>query len=420
MSDATGQFDLLTARKNKMKTTGRCLGLIGCAGAMLLATGAWAQNSEEEETVPGIRLGPAMRLQPSLGTMVWFTDNRFRSESDEISETGLRFDPSLVLSYAPSLGTYELGYEGQVDPVAEDDYDDHKVFASADVRPLLRHGFKADASYEENHDELGLNRTQGAIDTEALKLDKWESTVLNGEYTFGAPDARVNLSVRGGWRARDYLTNRSLGTKFFDHNATLAGAGATYRVSAKTQLLLDLEHQDIEYEVKANPILDSKLDRALVGVRWAATGKTVGEIMVGYYTRDFDASEREDNEGLDWRAKVIWVPATRTRLTLETAHLNRETHLLGENSINEQAYRLSWKQDWSARMSSDLSVSHYEDDFKGTPREDDSDIATGVLEYELTRRFTIKGGVEYTRRDSSLGRFDFNRTVLFQGFEFVF
>ena len=397
----------------------RYFGLVGCAGALLLTSVTWAQEADDE-SVPGIRLGPAVRLQPSLGTVAWFTDNRFRSENDEISETGLRFDPSLVLSYTPSLGTYEVGYEGQVDPVAEDDYDDHKVFASADVRPLLRHQFKADASHERNHDELGLNRTQGAIDVETLKLDKWENTTLDGEYTFGAPDARVNLSVRGGWRARDYRTNRSLGTRFFDHNIKLAGAGASYRVMAKTQLLLDLEHQDIEYEVNASPTLDSKVDRALVGVRWAATGKTVGEIMVGYYSRDFDSSQRKDNDGADWRAKVIYIPGTRTSLTLETAHLNRETHLLGENSINEQAYRLSWRQDWSARFSSDLAVARFEDDFKGTSREDDSDIGTATLEYELTRKVTIKGGVEHTRRDSSLSRFDFNRTVLFQGFEFVF
>lgn len=403
-----------------MKTRIRNFGILGSAGALLLAPGAWAQSTEAEETVPGIRVGPAMRLQPSLGTTVWFTDNRFRSENDEISETGLRFDPSLVLSYAPSVGAYELGYEGQIDPVAEDDYDDHKVYASADVRPLLRHRVKVDASYEQNHDELGLNRTQGAADNEALRLDKWENTSLNGEYTFGAPDARVNVSVRGGWKGQDYLTNRSLGTRFFDHNATLAGAGATYRVTAKTQFVLDLEHQDVEYEVDANPIFDSKLDRALVGVRWAATAKTVGEILVGYYTRDFDSSQREDNEGADWRAKVIWIPATRTSLTLETAHLNRETHLLGENSIDEQAYRLSWNQDWSARFSSNLAVALFQDDFKGTPREDDSGQGTATLEYELTRRCTIKGGVEYTRRDSSVGDFDFNRTVLFQGFEFVF
>lgn len=414
-----GQFELLSAGKNKMNKKVRSLGLAGCACALLLATGTWAQSAEEQP-VPGIRLGPAMRLQPSLATAVWHTDNRFRSENDKVSDTGLRFDPSVVLSYTPSLGAFALGYEGKIDPVAEDDYDDHKVFATADVRPLLRHRFKADAGYERSHDELGLGRTQGAIDTDGLKLDEWEHTSLNGEYTFGAPEARVNLSVRGGWKAVDYLTNRSLGTFFLDHNATLAGAGATYRVTAKTHLLLDLEHQDIGYDANASPSFDSKLDRALVGMRWAATGKTLGEILVGYYSRNFDAPEREDNEGADWRARVIWIPATRTRLTLETAHLNQETHLLGENSITEQVYSLGWKQDWRSRFASYLTASYFQHDFKGTPREDDSAQAIAMLEYELTRRCTIKGGVIYTRRDSSLSDFDFNRTDLFQGFEFVF
>lgn len=396
-------------------------GWIGACGlvAMLLTAGARAQGESDDE-IAGIRIGQSLRLLPSLGTRAWFTDNRFRSQTGETSETGLRFEPALILSYSPSVGMYKLGYKGMVDPIVEDDYNDREFFLSGDVRPLNRHRLEFDARHQHSHDELGVGRTDNALNLESLELDEWDESSAHGQYTFGASEARMNLSVRGGVADRDYTTNEDQGTRFLDHRATLVGGGATYRVGPKTHLVLDLSHQEFEYDLNAAPTYDSTLERALVGVRWVATAKTTGELLVGYYDRNFESNLRQDVDGVDWRARVIWGPATRTQITLSTGRQIRETHLLGENFINTQFYQATWRQDWTSRLYSDLTGTAYKADFEGTLRDDDSTQFGATLFFEMSRNVTIKAGLEVTHRDSSINTLDYDRNILFQGFEFVF
>lgn len=387
---------------------------------LLLAGGAVAQDADEEE-ISGIRLGPALRLQPSLGTEVFFTDNRFRSEDNEESETGLRLDPSLLLSYTPSAGTYKLGYKGSIDPVVGNDYDDHEVFLTGDLRPLTRHHFEFDANYKQEHDDIGVGRTEGVADPDSLELDEWNEAAAHVQYTFGAPDARINVSARAGVTDRESTTNEAgpFGTRFFDHKSVLFGGGATYRLGPKTQLVLDLQHQEFEYDVDAAPTFDSTLDRGLVGIRWVATAKTTGEILVGYFDRNFDADQREDVDGVDWRATVTWGPVTSTQFSLSTGRLILE-NFQSSDFVNVEYYQLVWRQDWTSRFYSKLKGGLLQSEFEGTTRSDDSTQFGAALFYELSPKVTVKAGVELSTRDSSTNTADYDRNVLFQGFEFVF
>lgn len=404
-----------------MKTKrGWDLAVVG-AWALLWTTGAAIAQDNIDNEAAGIGLGPGLRLLPKLGTEVWHTDNRFRSEADEVSETGLRLLPEAVLRYTPSIGIAQLGYKGVIDPVVEDDYNDRTFFAGVDLRPLLRHRFEADARYRYGHDPLGLSRTDNVPNPEDLDLDEWEDNHLGAQYTFGAPEARINLSVRGQVYDREYQTNRDQGTAFLDYEADTLGAGASYRIGPKTQLVLDYERLETDYDLDAAPSLDSQTDRYLIGVRWVATAKTTGELLVGFFEREFDDPARVKTDGVDWRARVAWVPASRSRLTLTTGRLLRETFfVVGENFLNTQFYDLSWRQDWSARVYTDAKVAVIESEYEGTIRDDDTLSFGATVFFELSRNVTVKAGAEFTDRDSTVNTSDFDRYELFQGFEFVF
>lgn len=386
-------------------------------GTAAMSLGVSAQDDDES----GIGLGPGLRLQPALGTEVWYTDNRFYTDGDEISETGLRFDPSLILSYAPSSGVYKAGYKGQIDPIIEDDYDDHEFFVTADARPLLRHRFEFDARHKEGHDALGLFRTEGttASDPEAPNLDEWESQNVGGQYTFGAPEARINVSLRGAVGSREYQTNRDI-TQFLDHDSTTYGAGATMRVGARTQLVLDYQHQEFDYDVNSTPSFDSKLDRILTGLRWMATAKTSGEVLVGFFDRNFDSDAREDADGVDWRARINWQPASRSLFTLTTGRGIEETFLLGEDFLNDEYAELTWRQDWTQRFHSRTVVGLHQLEYEGLDRDDETLVGGVSLFYQISRHVTVKGGFRLANRDSSATNLDYERYVLFQGFEFEF
>lgn len=404
----------------KKRGKSRTVQSLVAAATLMFCVPAVAQN-EADDQATGIGLGSGLRVLPKLSTEAWHTDNRFYSEGDEVSESGLRLLPEVVLAYTPSIGKAALGYKGKIEPIAEDDYNDREFFATADLRPMLRHRLELDARYKHDHDPLGLSRTENAPDPEALELDEWEENRVGAQYTFGAPEARINVSARAELFDREYQTNRDDGTAFLDYKGTTFGGGLTYRMSAKTQFVLDYEHLETEYDLDAGPTFDSKTDRYLAGLRWLATAKTSGELLVGFFERDFDAEARGTSDGVDWRARIAWVPMSRSQFTLTTGRLLRETALVvGENFLDTQYYDLVWRQDWSSRFYSDAKLALYEGEFDGTVRDDDTLNYGLTLYYELSRKVTVKAGATIIDRDSTVDTNDFDRYELFQGFEFVF
>lgn len=388
---------------------------------LLSMTAVHAQEGVVEDADSGIGLAPGLRLNPKIETQFWQTDNRYRSNSDTRRETGLIIKPELVLAYAQRAGVTQLGYSGAIETVAGEDYNDREVFLKTDLRPMLRHRFEADARYRYGHDAIGIGRTEGIPDPQDLDLDKWEDKSAAGQYTFGAPEARMNLSARAEVYGRDYTTNRDQGTGFLDYDSVSFGGNATYRIGAKTQAVIDYEHQVINFDENANPTYDNTTDRYLTGLRWQATAKTAGEVLVGYFDRDFKAAERGKSDGIDWRAKVAWTPLLRTRLTVTTGRLLRETFLVvGENFVNTRYYELSWRQMWSARLYTDVKGALYDSSYDGTSRSDDTRSGSATLNYELMRNFVVKAGVMYTDRNSTVRVSDYDRYDFYQGFEFVF
>lgn len=384
--------------------------------------------SAQETAGTGVGLGPGLRLEAGLGSRLWFTDNMYRSDGDETDAMGMIVDPSAAVVYSRSHGQYRLGYEGQAasfDTVDEDNYFDSQVFLTGDLQPLSRHRVEFDARYKHGHDSFGSNRTEGQSALVDRELDIWDETGLALKYTFGQREAMLNLYARAGVTDKEYDTNRTapanpaFGTRFLDYGAALVGGGVIYRLSAKTRVVLDLEQQELDYDTDFTPAFDGDSQRALVGLRWLATAKTSGEALIGYYARNFDDSAREDVSGIDWQVRVDWLPRSRSRLSLTTGRLVRETYLLGEDFINEQYLQLGWRQDWSRRLYSETELGFFRHQFEGTARDDDSLAGRATMYYRLTRRLTAKGGIEHSNRDSSASSLDYDRNVIFTGLDVV-
>ncbi|HSW11572.1 MAG TPA: outer membrane beta-barrel protein [Solimonas sp.] len=407
-----------------MKRTRAVHSALAATGLLLICGAAVAQDGEVSGS--GIGIAPGLRLEPSVKSQLWFTDNMYRSDDNETDAMGLIVEPAAVLAYSPSYGRYRLGFLGEAasfDTVDEDNYFDSQLFLTGDLRPLLRHRFEFDARYEHGHDAFGTNRTQGQAALRDREMDIWDETGLTVKYIFGQSEALLNLYGRAGITGKEYDTNRqdpvnpALGTRFLDHDSTLIGGGVIYRLSAKTRFVVDVEQKDIDYDIESTPSFDGDSQRALLGVRWLATAKTSGEAMVGYYARNFDDDGREDVSGIDWQVRVDWRPRLRSNFTLTTGRFVRETFLLGEDFINEQYAQLGWRQDWSERLYSETELGYFQHKFEGTSRDDDTVALRSALYYRMTRRITAKGGFEHTTRDSSTTSLDFQRNVLFTGLD---
>jgi len=152
-----------------------------------------------------------------------------------------------------------------------------------------------------------------------------------------------------------------------------------------------------------------------VGMAWAATAKTSGEIKVGGYQRDHKESYSDDKDGFHWEVNLLWNPRTYSSLELGTRRLSRETYGEGDY-IDSARYETNWNHIWSHRVTSQVSFQYDNDAYIGSPREDKWYKGGASVDYSLRRWVDLNAGYRYEKRSSSEDNLSYDRNVFFFGF----
>lgn len=368
----------------------------------------------------GVALGPGMRLEATVEGQTAYTDNFYRTNTNEEDAWSYLLLPGMELTYRQDTGGVRVGYAGEMaehDTRSKDDYFDHKLYLESDYRPMTRHEFRFNFDYLDEHDELGTSRTSGLQAVNNRELDQWTRVNAQARYTYGAPTARFNWHIRGLIRDKEYDTNRvdtqnpAAGTRFLDHSANGFGAGMVISISPRTKAVFDLEHREIAYDVDSNPSFDGEFQRYLLGVRWQATAKTTGEFLVGQYERSFDDSARNDVDNFSWEARVTWAPVNYSTFQLKTGRTAYENFQLGEDFVESDYFELVWRHDWRSTIHTEIGGNISDFNFEGTnpQREDENTAWFANLEVEVAPRYLISFGYTLHERDSSIAAAQYDR-----------
>ncbi len=320
-------------------------------GAFLATALMLGAARAEEPATTGIDLGSGLRFDAGLQNDVRWTDNMYLSEDDEVDATGYMLRPSTWLSYLSGNAGGRLGYRGEIgiwDSPTDDDYVDTEAFAAGGIQPLTKHALEGDAAYKRGHDPIGTGRTQGLTEAQVRdrEIDLWDSYKAALKYTYGAAETKLRPFLRTSFTATHYQSNRkdpadpATGTRFLDNTYLLVGGGLFFALGPRIGFLVDAEHTEIEYDTDLDPALDGSHTQALAGFRYQISAKTHGDVLAGYFFRNFDDGDREDADGLDWRVALNWAPRRRTALSLELGRVAADAILLGENFIDRQFARL--------------------------------------------------------------------------------
>jgi hypothetical protein len=381
-----------------------------CVGMVTLAHAQDDAGSEGQLEPKGLRA--------RVGAVAHFSDNFYNQPRNQSSGWGTLLAPGITYVKQSTKLELESGLEAEYGlfslPGSKDDFLDYGVRLKLATQPTLRNHFRLDGSYRHGHDPFGVDRTEDAtaVDTD---LDEWNRAQGALHYRYGAPGAMLNAEVGVGGLDKTYTTNRSA-TEPLGYDQTTFDYALFYNYSSKTAALIDFSRSDFEFE-RPLGVVDlraGELYRARVGVKWLATGKTSGDVRVGYRRRLFDSGS-PNLEGVDWEAGVDWQPVPRTSLRLETARSEQESYRAEARVIDIRSLSLDWKYNVTARTRATSRLAHVEANFDTSPRDDTLlDASVGVEHLVLSYLWAV-GSLGYVTRDSSVADREYDRLNAFVG-----
>ena len=356
-------------------------------------------------------------LRTQVTGVLFYSDNFYNQPSAKTAAYGAVLTPQA--GFERRTSKLELGIDAQAeygmfDQGSADNYLDGAALLRVAAQPTLRNHFRAEGGFKRGHDPFGVDRTEDAAARDS-DLDEWNRTTFGLRWRYGAPGARMNAEIGGSLLEKKYVTNRAA-TEPLSYDSTRIDYTLFYHYSEKTSALLDFSREDFSFD-RPFGVVDlrgGELYRVRTGAKWLATGKTSGDVRVGYRRRLFDAGT-PSLEGFDWEAGVDWAPVPRSTLRLEMARSEQESYTVDARLIDVESLRLDWKYNLTSRTRSNARLERITADFDASGREDEIlGLAVGAEHLALSYLWLV-GNLGYNTRDSNVAAREYDRINAFLG-----
>ena len=346
---------------------------------------------------------------PSLGVRFDFDSNTYDSSTNPIESWIGVVSPAILFSTAPGPQRYELLYKGEYGHFffedSADNYADHVLAGLAKFQLSSRGQVDFAAATEKGHWGRGKYQTQGFDPTSPSfpsEPDKFNRHNWGGKFRYGAEGNRGRLRFGFGGSQIDY-TNNLERTQFLDYGTLSGSAGLSLFFHQRTAIVLDAVFTEIIYKNEKPGVASRESEDwlFLTGLTWEATAKTEGSIRFGLQRRRFDDPTLGKNSHPSWEVDVRWSPRKYSHFDFATSRRNEESY--GEGAfIDISAYKVAWTHEWSQGWESIISWAQTDEEFVGSPRDQDLNELRLGLRYQQGRLLTWQAGYARRSRDSSL------------------
>ena len=383
--------------------TALTLMLIGPASAQELRRGETVTDRVRPDyDAVGRRLG-RFDFYPSLDFRMVNDDNIFADDDLKRDDWIAVVTPEVLLVSEWNRAELELGTNlevGRYSDFDNEDYEDWRIWTEG-ATELGRGQVTGELRYE----DLRELRTS-ADDQRGIEPTTYSVGIWNAGYRgpFGDFDFRADL----GQRLLEFDDTITLtgpeSNRDRDRTETRFRGRVGYSLSARFQPFVRVGITDINYDQQPNDegFFRSSFGWDVVGgTAIDLSGKTFGEVFVGYIEREYDDTRFVTIDGPIFGAELTWNITGLTTAQFSASRLIKATTITGASGILDTGVGFRIDHELLRNLILSLDTTYNEQDFEGIDRTDD--IFGLQLEgvYLLNRYVHLLLGYDILNRDTS-------------------
>jgi hypothetical protein len=384
---------------------GNRLGLLRCLVTAILICLAFNTQAGAQIASKGIKAG-SLKLYPALDVMVEYDTNVTLAPEDEIDDTIWYVTPYLKILLP--MRNFFAQVEGKASIVRYSDFteDDHDIYS---LSGSLGGDFPGGLSFT-LADTFSRNylRTQTEFDV----AEYYDTNQLYGRlaYTFHR-DMRAELEYFNYIFAYEE-------TNDLDRTENTFSGTFYYKFRPKLSALLEGTFTDYAYDDKVFDYKDNQSWQLRLGLTFLATGKTTGEVRIGYQNKKYEFDLiRDDDQSSYWTAvgKVSHAFHRDTILDIELLRATVESDYIDNPYYLSSRIEADLWHRFTHRISGKVGLYWRNDAYPNETTEGeqtaerDDDYLGGIvsLSYDIRRWLSIIGDYRIVDRDSNLDVFDY-------------
>ena len=345
-------------------------------------------------------------IYPSVFVATGHNDNLLGSTNHTLESSFVNTSPAVIAEMRRRGDRYTLAASLN-DMAYRDSSADN--FLNHDVRFAGDNYFSARSRMGWSLGHIGSIDPRGTTQRDlSERPDRWNASILEGRYLYGAPGAQGRVEVDANYVAKRYDNNRAVTETGDVDRAEIAGR-FYYRVGTRSLAFVEARFADFDYKL-ASSLDDNTEQRYYLGFAWEATAATVGSVKVGQMHKNFKAAGRQDFSGGSWEAAVRWLPLTYSAIDASTSRWTSDSTGVGEYLVNTSG-AIAWSHKWTSYLVSRLSYDSTRSRFAGTDRVDTLATTHATIDYALRRWITVGLDYAHMNRDSNAAEAPYDRNV---------
>lgn len=343
------------------------------------------------------------KLYPSLKLIETYESNIFQTAEDEVDDYVTTIQPALKVYFPYQNHFLQLEGEAAFNLYADngDDADNSTWKAGG----ALGGNYPGGLSFL-----LGDRFTHGWVQSQS-GFTVAEYVDYNQAYGNVGFAVRDDLKVELQYFNYDFAYDE---TDDLDRQENTVSLTLFYRVFPKTSALLEVAWSGIAYDEAGFAYKDNTVWQARAGVKWAATGRTTGEVRIGWQGKEYDEEALEDVDTFVVSAPFSYTISRSTILEVEVFRATLESDYTDNPYTTSTGVRADLSHKLTGKITATAGMGYTAFDYANVTTEEEQtaersdDLLRGRLKLAFQMYRWLELGAEGVteRYDSNLDRFD--------------
>jgi len=370
-----------------------------------------------------LKAGP-FRVHPFLGVAELYTDNVFRTQANRQHDFVHMVSPGLQVQL-PFAGLHQAVIDYRATQRFSQRFSSNNVLRQ-DLTGQTLFNFPGGLKLQlQGGYTKGFVSRGAAVAIQAIEPTKWNTKTFFGQaQTIGS---QLGVRLRVGVTDWNYENNNQAPTR--DRLSSRGDFTIFGSIAPKTFVLLNVGVTRQRYD--QNTQLDSVNYRISSGLRWRATGKTSGEIRIGYSFLNFDhapvtqpdesplSSGGTGRQNLRITGNLSWQATSRSSIRVRPFRRIRQSGVFKTSTFTQTGLNLTARYAIGTRTTLNSNFQYSNNNFANTAGTQtsqtriDNRLGGGIgVTYRAVRWLGITGRYQYQQRSSTFNNFEFYANTL--------